>query len=274
MPLSRLAPAVIPLKNGNGKYVRIGHNSYTPNSYKLVLQAAVSFGTLVARFISFYTTIIKMKVPYLFLLAVLLIAFAAPKKHRVLVFSKTTGFRHSSIPAGKAAILLLGKQKGFIVDTTEDASLFTTNNLKKYSAVVFLSTTGNNFLDSAQKAAFQNYIRRGGGYVGVHGATDAEYNWAWYGKLSGARFLGHPEQQVAKVNVVNAKHPSTKGLPRVWERKDEWYNFKDLNPDVHVLLTLDEGSYKGGTHGGNHPVAWYHNFDGGRGLLYRAGSYR
>jgi len=227
-------------------------------------RTGVCFHPPVPHFVSFYTTIIKMKVLYLILFATLLIAFAAPKKHHILVFTKTTGFRHSSIPAGKAAILLLGKQNGFIVDTTEDASLFTTANLKKYKAVVFLNTTGNNFLDSAQKAAFQNYIRRGGGYVGVHGATDAEYEWAWYGKLAGGRFQGHPAEQVAKVAVANGKHASTKNLPQVWERKDEWYNFKDLNPDVRVLLTLDEDSYKGGTHGGNHPVAWCHNYDGGR----------
>ena len=182
---------------------------------------------------------------------------------RVLVFSKTTGYRHSSIDTGKSAILKLGIQNGFLVDTTEDASKFTEDNLKKYAAVVFLNTTGD-VLNSNQEAAFERFIQAGGGFTGIHSATDTEYDWIWYARLVGANFESHPEIQPAKINVINKEHPSTKHLPNVWERTDEWYNFKKMNKDVHVLLKIDESSYKGGTLGADHPMAWYHDYDGGR----------
>ncbi len=208
----------------------------------------------------------------LLIFSIFLFAFTSKKKQRILIFTKTTEHRHSSaIRAGRQAILLLGKENNIIVDTTQDASMFTADNLKKYKAVVFLITTGDNLLNPEQKSAFQNYIRSGGGFVGVHGASDAEYSWDWYEKLVGGRFQGHPPTQMAKVIVVDAKHLSTKGLPQVWERTDEWYNFKNLNPDVHVVLKLDETSYKGGKHGDNHPVAWYHAYDGGRAFYTELG---
>jgi len=184
-------------------------------------------------------------------------------KPRVLVFAKTAGFRHSSIPNGKAAIMKLGQEHGFDVDTTENAGYISEDSLKKYSAVIFLHTTGN-MLNNYQEADFERYIQSGGGYVGIHAASDAEYDWGWYGRLVGGYFESHPEQQEAKLEVVDASHISTKHLPKEWTRKDEWYNFKKLNPDVKVLLKIDEKSYKGGTNGDNHPMAWYHDFDGGR----------
>src|SRR5215831_3187255 len=110
---------------------------------------------------------------------------------RVLVFSKTAGFRHSSIEPGIVAIKKLGQTNGFVVDATEDATAFTDTNLKRYSAVVWLSTTGD-VLNPTQEAAFERYIQAGGGYVGIHSATDTEYEWPWYGKLAGAYFNGHP----------------------------------------------------------------------------------
>jgi cytochrome c len=109
-----------------------------------------------------------------------------PEK-RVLVFSKTAGFRHSSIPAGRTALIKLGQEKGFAVDTTENSIVFTEKNLQKYSAVIFLNTTGN-VLNDKQQDAFERYIQAGGGYVGIHAATDTEYDWPWYNKLSGAYF--------------------------------------------------------------------------------------
>ena len=116
---------------------------------------------------------------------------------RVLVFSKTAGFRHSSIPNGKAAIQKLGKENDFDVDTTEDPIVFTEDNLKKYAAVVFLNTTGN-VLNYKQEAAFERFIQAGGGFVGIHSATDTEYDWRWYAKLVGANFESHPETTKCK----------------------------------------------------------------------------
>ena len=200
------------------------------------------------------------------LLAFLVIAgfsFVVKKKEpAVLIFSKTNGYRHESIGAGIAAIKKLGETNHFAVDATEDSLAFTDDNLAKYNAVIFLNPTGN-VLGEAEQKAMEKFIQKGGGFVGIHAATDCEYDWPWYVKMVGASFLSHPEQQVAKLVVKDNSHISTKHLPAIWERKDEWYNFKNMNPDVNVLLTIDESSYKGGKNGTVHPMAWYHAYDGG-----------
>ncbi len=192
----------------------------------------------------------------------------APDCHiRLLVFSKTGAFRHASIPDAIAALRTIASSQGVAIDFTEDAAVFTAANLARYNAVVFLLTTGH-ILDTSQQAAFERYIQHGGGYAGVHSASDTEYNWPWYGQLVGAYFdrvHGHSHIVSATVHVVDPAHPSTSMLPAVWVRADEWYNFA-TNPSnqVHVLLTVDEKTYQGGVMGANHPIAWYHVFDGGR----------
>jgi type 1 glutamine amidotransferase len=180
---------------------------------------------------------------------------------RVLVFSKTAGFRHESIGAGKAALIALGQKNKFDVDTTEDASAFTAENLKRYKAVIFLSTT-QNVLDDQQQKNFEGFIKAGGGFVGIHAAADTEYEWPWYGKLVGAYFKSHPKQQEATLRKVKPFGPNT--LPDTWTRKDEWYNYKDISNAITVIYNLDESTYEGGENGANHPIAWYHNYDGGR----------
>ncbi|RYE17109.1 MAG: ThuA domain-containing protein, partial [Sphingobacteriales bacterium] len=158
----------------------------------------------------------------------------------------------------------LGAENKFVVDTTTDAAKFNAANLAQYAAVVFLSTTGD-VLNDDQQTAFENYIKGGGGFVGVHAATDTEYDWPWYGNLVGAYFKSHPaQQQEAVLNIVDANHPATKGLPAQWKRKDEWYNYKWIAPGLHVLIKIDETSYNGGENGADHPMAWYHNVDKGR----------
>lgn len=189
--------------------------------------------------------------------------FEQTAKPRILIFSKTAGYRHESISAGKTALIKLGKENGFIVDTTENENFFNEDSLKKYSAVVFLNTTGN-VLNSPQQTSFERYIQAGGGYAGIHAAADTEYDWAWYGKLAGGYFLSHPKIQDASLDVLDRSHSSTKHLSEKWLRKDEWYNYKELNPEVKVLINLDEKSYEGGANGNPHPIAWYHEFDGGR----------
>lgn len=209
-----------------------------------------------------------------FLTAAFLVLFfvnpAAAKKKRILVFSKTAGFHHSSIKVGVTAIQKLGSANKFEVDTTVDAGKFTAKNLKQYAAVVFLNTTGD-VLNNEQQTAFEQYIKGGGGYVGVHAATDTEYEWPWYGKLAGAYFINHPHQQVATLNVINRSSLATKHLPEIWKRKDEWYNFKEISKDIKVLITIDETSYEGGKNAPLHPMAWYHNFDGGRSFYTELG---
>ena len=189
---------------------------------------------------------------------------SAQAEFDVLVFSKTAGFRHDSIPDGIAAIEQLGAENGFSVTATEDATAFTEDNLAQYEAVVFLSTTGD-VLNDEQQAAFESYIQSGGGYAGIHAASDTEYDWPWYGELVGAYFDSHPAVQEATVEVEDHAHPSTAHLPQEWVRTDEWYDYQD-NPrgDVHVLASLDESSYDGGGMGADHPIAWCHDFDGGR----------
>lgn len=189
----------------------------------------------------------------------------------ILVFYKTSGFYHESIPDGIAALQQLGSENAIQVDTTRDAARFTAQGLKEYDAVVFLNTT-QDVLNDAQQAAFEAYIRSGKGFAGIHAATDTEYSWPWYNKLVGAYFSSHPQIQDARVQVVNKAHPSTEFLPDVWQRRDEWYNFKSLQPGITVLCNLDEQSYSGGTNGANHPIAWYHEFDGGR-AWYTAGGH-
>jgi PKD repeat protein len=203
------------------------------------------------------------------------------KRFRVLVFSKTTGFRHDSIPAGIASIKQLGNLHGFQVDASEDATLFRDEVLSHYDTVVFLSTTGNPLNDD-QQAAFERYIKGGGGFTGIHAAADTEYDWVWYGKLVGAFFMSHPPgTPAATVDVEDTQHHSTKDVPPVWQRVDEWYNYKsplfaDPNvpdgdfsprPDVHVLATVDESTYDeqdGNTTDDDHPISWCHRYDGGR----------
>ncbi|KAA0216325.1 MAG: ThuA domain-containing protein [Leptolyngbya sp. PLA3] len=190
---------------------------------------------------------------------------------RVLVFSKTAGFRHSSIPDGVKSIQAMGRTHGFDVHATEDAAYFNDAMLPNYDAVIFLSTTGD-VLDGEQQDAFERYIQSGGGYVGVHAASDTEYEWPWYGKLVGAYFLGHPAIQDATIRVLDREHISTNMLPGEWPRRDEWYNFRAKPGHVHVLADLDETTYQGGTMNNDHPIAWCHEFDGGRGF-YTAGGH-
>lgn len=193
---------------------------------------------------------------------------------RVLVFSKTNGWKHTSIPFADKAIIKLGAENDFAVDTTKDASVFNDKNLKKYKAVIFNNTT-RNVLNAEQQAAFERYIQAGGGFVGIHSAADTEYEWPWYGRLVGAWFESHPHNsniRKANINVTDKSHMSTSGLPDRWERTDEWYNYKSIYNDLNVLAYLDESTYDGGTNGTEHPIAWYHEYDGGR-AFYTGGGH-
>jgi cytochrome c len=188
---------------------------------------------------------------------------------RILVFSKTSGFYHESIPTGVAALQELGKSKQIRIDTTTNAEYFTEDSLKNYSAVVFLSTTGD-VLNHYQEAEFERYIQAGGGYVGIHAASDTEHNWDWYGKLVGGYFSDHPGIRDRNPNVqpgdlhITEKHIATEMLPEVWQRTDEWYSFRKMYDQINVIMKIDEDSYKGGEDMGDHPMSWYHEYDGGR----------
>ncbi|GAA0378306.1 glycosyl hydrolase [Acrocarpospora corrugata] len=182
---------------------------------------------------------------------------------KVLVFSKTAGFRHDAIPTGIQAIRDLGGANDFTVDATEDSNAFNAANLAQYKAVVFLNTTGD-VLNGTQQASFQTYVDGGGGYVGVHSAADTEYGWSYYGQLMGAWFNNHPAIQQATVRNEDRAHAATAQLGTTWSRTDEWYNFR-TNPrsSARVLQSLDESSYSGGGMG-DHPITWCHPQSSGR----------
>jgi type 1 glutamine amidotransferase len=214
--------------------------------------------------------------------------------YKVLVVGKTLGFRHSHIDDTTNAVIALGQENGFTVDVWDDrqpaltlaSTPFTSaDDLSQYATILFVSPVdGTNsgsltrprLLNDTELAAFQDYIRSGGGFVGLHAATDAMHTVPWYSELTGggARFRNHPQQQTATMRVESPGHPSTVMLPTEWVRFDEWYNFT-TNPreDVHVLITLDESTYNPGfgAMGADHPLAWCHNFEGGRSWYEGAG---
>jgi type 1 glutamine amidotransferase len=188
----------------------------------------------------------------------------SPSQFSVLLFTKTAGFRHASIPNGIAALTTLGQAHGFLVNATEDAAVFVDDQLAAYRVVVFLNTSGD-ILNADQQAALERFIQSGGGFVGIHSATDTEYGWPWYGQLVGASFANHPAIQTATVQVLDKTHLSVLHLPERWTRVDEWYNFQaSPAPTVTILAEVDESTYTGGTMGAHHPMVWCHEYDGGR----------
>ena len=187
------------------------------------------------------------------------------KAKKVLVFTKTLGWRHKSIETGVKTIQNFGNAHNFIVTHTEDSLHFTTEGLPQYDVIVFLNTT-DNILDAQGQAAFEKYIQSGGSFLGVHSAADTEYDWPWYGRLVGGYFDSHPNNpNIRKAQLIkNGEHTSTNHLENTTEIADEWYNYKNLNSQVKPVLILDESSYEGGTNGDFHPISWYHKYDGGK----------
>ena len=181
----------------------------------------------------------------------------------VLVFTKTKAYRHKNISDGVYALREIGKGI-FVVEQTEDSGVFTSDNLKRFSTVVFFSTTGD-VLNKEQQAAFEHYIHSGGGFVGIHAAADTEYDWPWYGQLVGAWFKDHTEVILATVRREDKTHISTIDFPDSWRRADEWYRFR-TNPreSVRVLVTVNDQDLGKVTMNGDHPISWMHEFEGGR----------
>jgi type 1 glutamine amidotransferase len=220
-----------------------------------------------------------MKIFGIVLLAVSLLACAAPtqnaaaqpkwKKIKVLVYTKNgKGYVHDNIPAAVECIKKLGTQYGFAVDVTDKPSDFNDGNLKQYNALIFTSTNNDVFDNDAEKLALMHYIEAGGGFVAIHSVTGTERNWPWFKRLVGGTFERHAKHQPFKEIRIDSTNPSTKFLPRLWERDDECYYTKEINPDIHVLMVHDLASVsdtgKPVIYGETFPSVWCHEFDGGR----------
>ncbi|MFJ8659908.1 ThuA domain-containing protein [Streptomyces sp. NPDC093795] len=184
----------------------------------------------------------------------------------VLIYTRTTGYRHESIPDGAAALSELARELGRAAEVTEDPGAFNPGRLAGCAVVVLLSTTGN-VLTPEGRAAFEAYLRGGGALLAVHAAANAEPDWPFYGELLGTRFDGHPEVQPGVVLVDGHDHPATAPLPDRWPWTDEWYNFTSHpagQDGVRILARADESTYRGGTHGDDHPLVWCRDVDRGR----------
>lgn len=183
----------------------------------------------------------------------------------VLIYTRTAGYRHASIPAGADTLADLARGWGFEAELTDDHAVFSAERLARCAAVVFLSTTGPVLTDRA-RTVLEAYVRGGGGFLAVHAAANAEPDWPFFGELLGTRFADHPPLQPGVVRVEDAGHPATAHGPAEWAWTDEWYNFTSHPRDagVHVLLRADESTYSGGTHGEDHPLAWCHEKASGR----------
>ena len=197
-------------------------------------------------------------------------AQSAPPRFNVLVFSKVTNFYHDSIPAGIAAVEQLGEEHGFSVTATDDASIFSDRGLRDFDVIVFNNTNSTpasgDLLNDEQRAAFQRFIKGGGGFVGWHSATASERDWDWYEGLVGTIFENHPTPRPGRIEVLDEVHPSTAHLPELWERTEEWYNWTNApNGDVHVLTEIrTTDNPEGLNEGPEHAHAWCQVYDGGR----------
>jgi type 1 glutamine amidotransferase len=192
---------------------------------------------------------------------------------RVLVYQKNgKGFVHDNLAASAAAIRELGKQYGFGVDVSTNSAVFADETLKTYQALIFANSNNEAFENNEQRTAFQRYIMRGGGFVGIHSSTGSERQWAYFQQLQGAKFLRHSPLQKFTIDVVDRTHPANAHLDSTWTWADECYFFTNLNPGIKVLLAVDTNSLKdpklatapGQKANGVFPLAWYHEFDGGR----------
>ena len=181
----------------------------------------------------------------------------------VLVISETKGWVHDSIESGIDLIENIGDKNNFNVYHSDNSKVITSENLIEFNSIIFLNTTGD-ILSKNEQNVMEQFIKSGKGYVGVHSASDTEYEWQWYGDLVGAYFRNHSDVVDGKIFTVDNSHKITEHLNPEWNIEDEWYNFDYISENINVLLKLDETSYEGGEHPDYHPITWYHEYDGGR----------
>lgn len=213
------------------------------------------------------------KITCLMLLMCLTISSTAQKQFRALLFTKTNGWHHESIHEGVDAIRKMADRHWFDVEWHEDPARFNDGNLAKFDVIIFLNTTGD-ILNNEQQAAMEKFIKAGKGFVGIHSAADTEYDWPWYTKLVGHMFKIHPAVQSAKLKFTQNPFPGLQGFKETHYWTEEWYDYKPATvPDLKYILAVDEKTYnpkvqwgenKSDGMGAFHPIAWYHEYDGGR----------
>lgn len=201
------------------------------------------------------------------------ITSAQNKQFKALLVTTTKGWHHESLHYGVVALKELGVKNYFDVVLFEDPNAFTDKYLEQFQVLILLNTTGD-ILDSAQQKVMERFIRSGKGFVGIHSASDTEYGWDWYAKLVGRMFKIHPVTQTAKLNILDSTFPGLQGFSnnKLWT--DEFYEFgPEKVSGLNYILAVDESTYdprvqwgekKGIGMGKLHPLAWYHNYDGGR----------
>lgn len=194
--------------------------------------------------------------------------YTGVERHKVFILTETQGYRHESIEAGIAMFANHATEWNIEPEYSTETAALTKQDMHIYSVIVLLNTTGNIF-DEAEKGVLQDFVRKGGAVLAIHAAADAEYDWPWYAAMLGGQFDNHPEIQQANCIVANRNHPVAHGIPGVWTRTDEWYNFKNLSPENDVVITIDEATYSGGTNGAGHPISWCREYDGGK-VFYTA----
>lgn len=196
------------------------------------------------------------------------------KNVKVLVYTKNgKGYVHDNIEEAVKSIQRLGQQHGFSVTASDDPSLFTEENLKQYTLLLFANTNNDVFDTDAQRLAFRRYIESGGGFVGLHSVLGTERNWTWFKMMLGGSFAWHPKFQPLKLKVIDPTHPSAKNIPADWTKEDECYFMKEMYPGIKVFLAHDLSNLKKddeekikshtGSFGNYYPAGWYQDYDGG-----------
>jgi type 1 glutamine amidotransferase len=213
---------------------------------------------------------------YFVIVLTMLTSLSAQTKKQVLIYTRNEKgegmYIHDNITASVAALQKICESHGILCDVSEDPALFTPENLKKYNTVIFSNTNNKAFDTPEQRESFQKYIQSGGGFMGIHSSCASERDWPWFWAMTGGTFVRHPEFQKFDIQVIDRKHPSTKHLDAVWQWEDECYLMNNLNPDIKILLAADLTTIKddqldefpGAIFGTLFPLAWYHEFDGGR----------
>ena len=206
------------------------------------------------------------------LISLALSSLSQENKHLLIYTHNGPGFVHKNIEVSVDALKKIADGQGWTYQVTDDPAIFTDTQLKQIDAIIFSNTNNAAFLTQDQRMAFQEYIRGGGRFVGIHSACGSEREWPWFWAMLGGKFVRHPMLQPFDVIITDPDHPSTQNLPQIWKWEDECYFMDHLNPDIHVLLSVDLKTidddqkivFPGAIFGDLFPLAWCHQFDGGK----------